>query len=286
MGRNKIFILGVGCQKGGTTWLHSQLQKYDNVNLGFCKEYHFFDQFYLKGIINRKERWLKSLRKNINKNPLELPDKDILRHLLFAQDEDAYYQYFDNLWSSDEKISIVGDITPSYSALEAEHFSRIRKKLEDRGFTVKVIFFMRDPVERIWSAIRMKKRKRLEGGILIKESDNNLLLSSYKSYKVSGRTRYDLTILNLEQVFDQDNILYCLFEDLFTTESTSKLQGFLGFNDNRFDANVRENVSPKKHSVDIATKKEVATYYREVYNFVIKRFPIENRWSNYKLLND
>ena len=39
----KVFILGVGCQKGGTTWLHKQLDKHPNVNMGFTKEYHVFD---------------------------------------------------------------------------------------------------------------------------------------------------------------------------------------------------------------------------------------------------
>ena len=34
----KQFILGVGCQKGGTTWLHNQLIKSSEVNLGFVKD--------------------------------------------------------------------------------------------------------------------------------------------------------------------------------------------------------------------------------------------------------
>jgi hypothetical protein len=39
----KTFILGVGAQKGGTTWLHRQLNKNKNIDLGFRKEYHIFD---------------------------------------------------------------------------------------------------------------------------------------------------------------------------------------------------------------------------------------------------
>jgi hypothetical protein len=39
----KIFILGVGAQKGGTTWLHRQLNNNKNIDLGFRKEYHIFD---------------------------------------------------------------------------------------------------------------------------------------------------------------------------------------------------------------------------------------------------
>ena len=140
MNCQKTFLLGVGCQKGGTTWLHSQLESYENVDLGFCKEYHFFDTYYLKSEFARKQRWLILLKDQLSKKPQKLPNKSILRRLLFAQDENSYYQYFNNLWSSDDKISIVGDITPSYNALKAEHFSVIKKKLEDLGFTVKIIF--------------------------------------------------------------------------------------------------------------------------------------------------
>ena len=39
----KIFILGVGAQKGGTTWLHRQLNSNQNIDLGFRKEYHILD---------------------------------------------------------------------------------------------------------------------------------------------------------------------------------------------------------------------------------------------------
>ena len=43
----KVFLLGVGCQKGGTTWLHGQLAKHPEVDLGFTKEYHIFDALHI-----------------------------------------------------------------------------------------------------------------------------------------------------------------------------------------------------------------------------------------------
>ena len=43
----KQFILGVGCQKGGTTWIYDQLNKIEKVDFGFKKEYHLFDTLYI-----------------------------------------------------------------------------------------------------------------------------------------------------------------------------------------------------------------------------------------------
>ena len=42
----KDFILGVGCQKGATSWLRENLNKHKTCNFGFKKEYHLFDVLY------------------------------------------------------------------------------------------------------------------------------------------------------------------------------------------------------------------------------------------------
>ena len=55
-----------------------------------------------------------------------------------------------------KKISMTGDISPGYSILKAVHLGNIRKFLENAGFAVKVIFIMRDPIERNWSAYKDK----------------------------------------------------------------------------------------------------------------------------------
>ena len=275
MNTNKIFLLGVGCQKGGTTWLHSQLEKYENINLGFCKEYHYFDALYLPLGEPFKRQRLKSLKTFLTQNPQGIPPKNLLRHLLFLQDENSYYEYFNNLWSSDERISIVGDITPSYNSLKSEHFSIIKQNLENLGFSVKIIFLMRDPIERIWSYIRMKKRDNKKFSEI---ADNDLILQEYKHPHVEARSRYDLTMQNLEKVFAESDIFYCLYEDLFRSESINRLQDFLGLNKNIFNINVRKNASQKEQMLDAKIQREIANYYRNVYDFVGERFSIEDRW--------
>ena len=42
------FLLGVGAQKAGTSWLHDQLQRRNDVDFGFLKEYHVFDALELE----------------------------------------------------------------------------------------------------------------------------------------------------------------------------------------------------------------------------------------------
>lgn len=52
-----------------------------------------------------------------------------------------------------EAVEQVCDITPSYSMLSAGDFAIVRDGLEAKGFDVKVVFLMRDPLERLWSSI-------------------------------------------------------------------------------------------------------------------------------------
>lgn len=52
----KIFLLGIGAQKAGTTWLHNQLVLNNNVDLGFAKEYHVLDSIFINSFTNSKAR--------------------------------------------------------------------------------------------------------------------------------------------------------------------------------------------------------------------------------------
>ena len=44
----KFFILGVGAQKAGTTWLANQLEKASFFSNGGIKEFHVFNKLFTK----------------------------------------------------------------------------------------------------------------------------------------------------------------------------------------------------------------------------------------------
>lgn len=280
----KTFILGVGCQKGGTTWLHRQLKKSNNVNLGCFKEYHVFDSIYTPDIYDGAKQHLASLNNALTDRPGQVPPWRILKRLLFIKDVSSYYSYFDYLWARDSEISIVGDITPSYCALKAEHLRVIKKNLESLDFEVKVVFFMRDPVERIWSVVRMANRDNAKKNTIQNLNEDAQVLGIYNKSHTEFRTRYDKTLQNLEQVFSSDNIYCCLYEDLFLPVSIAKLARFIGIDESLFDTKEYFNATEKKHPLSASTIKEVAIYYSSVYNYVGKRFPVTDRWASSRFL--
>jgi len=87
--------------------------------------------------------------------------------------------------------------------------------LEARGFDVRVVFLMRDPVERIYSAARMSMRDARQSGKPVTRTENETFLDLYAERKSDRRSRYDQTIKNLDEVFGPQNILYAFYEDLF-----------------------------------------------------------------------
>ena len=97
------FILGVGAQKAGTTWLYNQLNHCNFVNMGCLKEYHVWDAIYSEEM----NSFISIPKKN------EIPAEALRR--LMQTNSGAYEQYFSGLIS--DNVTITGDITPSSSIL-------------------------------------------------------------------------------------------------------------------------------------------------------------------------
>lgn len=282
----KIFLLGVGCQKGGTTWLHGQLSKHPNVELGFTKEYHVFDALHvddMRYFANQKKNKLNRFKA---KNPDKEPPLKLRRHLSFYKNTDNYFNYFDKLWQSSNSTQVVGDITPSYSALPAEVFREIKNKLDSKGFKVKVIFLMRDPLERCWSMARMGVRMADINTEAPEDEDDILRLEKiYKLHTCEIRTRYDSTIRNLESVFNAEDIYYNLYEKLFNTQTSTDIQSFLGIKNFSPDTQEKYNVSEKQElNLPPGLSEAIVNHYKPTYEFCRGRFAASSYWTGYKYL--
>lgn len=294
----KTFVLGVGAQKGGTTWLHRQLNNNSNVDMGFRKEYHVFDAIEKTlgrqledGTIRngfrekRINQIFKLSQKNllgINQGPKRRQTKYAALHLSFIDNVDTYFDYFDYLYLKDPKIEIVGDITPSYALLSRASFKLIRKGLIKRGFDVKVFFLMRDPVEREWSLARMKQRNMAAR----RKKDFNFNEFEHMLKNISSKSCYQNTIKNIEKIFKESEIYYGFYENLFTPESSAKIISFIGSNLNNFDSEEVVNASPKSTPIPKEINTQIAQRYSETYEFIQERFGegMKDLWQGYKFL--
>jgi hypothetical protein len=142
------FILGVGSQKSGTTWLHEYMRNGVNVRMGPVKEYHIWDAMHLPAC-----KKFRVEQKQASRNPAKKIRRAMQRRPGY------YFDFFKNILS-EPGIEITSDITPSYSGLGRDVFSSIRTGFDSIGIDCKAVFLMRDPVERCISSLAMRMARK------------------------------------------------------------------------------------------------------------------------------
>ncbi len=264
---NKKFILGLGNQKCGTSWLYSYLQQFDNFNEGFWKECRIWDALDVA----------ESKRFKINPFDLKLLRIGSVHYKRFRmQNSKSYYfDYFNSLYN--EKINTTADITPSYSGLGIKRLQEIKSQFELRNIEVKPIILIRDPLSRIKSAVRSNlDKKNYYEGIKFGETDFlNALKQYYTSEHCKQYTNYHKIITNAFEVFGENKVYIGIYENMFLNENIDKLSNYLGVNSIHEYSKVYVNKTLGS-TEETEFDKTIKNFYIEVYKFCNKNFPSTN----------
>jgi hypothetical protein len=271
---DRTFLLGVGAMKAGTTWLHDHLAASPQCQPGLRKEYHVFDSLDLEKEPYLLSRVVAKAHASLDAVAEARPtDPTFLVQASMIADEELYFDYFTALLSRSPETRLTLDITPGYALLSAERLARIRGSFEQRGVRAVAAYLMRDPVERIWSQVRMQKRRRPEHNPGTAEE---LVAQRYAEPAYAERTTYDVTVRNLDAAFGE-LAAYAFYEELFAPETAAselaRLSGFLGIDNHDPDLGAQFNVSPRSAELPESTVREVAEHFRPTYEFVASRFP-------------
>jgi hypothetical protein len=270
----RTFLLGVGAMKAGTTWLHDHLAASPQCAPGLRKEYHVFDSLdlgeapYLLGRVVERARG--SLDEVAQGHPT---DPTFLQQAAMIADEQLYYDYFTGLFSRDERTRLTLDVTPGYARLGTERFATVRSEFGRRGVRAVAAFLMRDPVERIWSQVRMQKRRRPASN---PGSAEELVAQRYAEPSYAERTRYELTLRRLDAAFGDDTV-YAFYEELFDPATADRelrrISDALGIEHRSPDLDASFNVSPRTADLPEETVRAIATAFADTYSVVAERFP-------------
>ena len=268
MASDATFLLGVGAQKAGTSWLHDQLHRRSDADFGFLKEYHIFDALELERFANFRP-----------KRPTPLKWRTWRRARFIARPE-RYFDYFASRLKPPQ-IRLTGDITPSYAGLSAESYQRIQKAFAQRGVQTRAVFIMRDPVERFLSQQRMQLRKR---GLLTPAHEiEHLNKASLKLLKrESPRNDYPATLDALRDGLAESEIFIGLYETLFTAATHRKLCRYLGIPEQVSDGSHRVNASQATTSVPLEVLQRLGRHFSPLVAAVQERCPelaVEQHWA-------
>jgi hypothetical protein len=223
-------FIGIGAQKAGTTWLHRNLQAHPEIWMPKEKELHYFDEKIKQrgGALSRlfgnrpaDKRWRRQARARFTRIPKKQPWHDVtwdLRYFLNKPGDEWYASLFEP-----GRGKVTGEATPDYAILDEETIAHVHGLMPD----AKIIFMMRNPVERPWSAMDM--RLRLRGQEVHEVKDRKF----YRRFDNKGsrlRTDYLMTLENWGKYYPEGQIFVGFLEDVrfFPRELLRALYEFLG----------------------------------------------------------
>ena len=261
-----VMFFVIGAQKAGTTWLHQYLAQHPEVSTGPLKEYHYFNKFHGELAEGGARPGWQRLRRL-------LALAAVLRR---AGRPSGYLRsFFAALRGQGDYLSLVrgdrpgakafGDVTPIYSLLGRAAFAEMAATYPRTRF----VFIMRDPVDRLWSHVRMRARRmKLAPG---EAEFDKMVFSRLDDPRFLGRSNYARTITELEAAVPREQILYLFYEDLFRDESLQRLCDFLGlgFQPGTYDERVFAGISADApQDWLLAARAKLAP----VYDFATARF--------------
>ncbi len=222
-------FLGIGAQKAASTWLYGCLRAHPRLWLPPIKELHYFthrveDVHSGIGARLRGKDWVnRRLRRMVKPRllaDLRALDPALLRwdlRFFLGRRSDGWYESLFHAGSS----RVTGEITPEYALLSADEVGRVR----DAFPNLKILFLMRDPIDRGWSQVRMLARLR---GLSLLSEEAALALA--RDPAVVGRSDYRATLEAWGRHFPPERIFTGFLEEVRSDPRAllSRIFDFLG----------------------------------------------------------
>jgi Sulfotransferase family len=194
-------FIGIGAEKAGTTWLWEQLVTHPNIAFPYPKELRYFAHrdYDLKMALISTPSLLLQQASNSPIDPVLLSSAINELRSRFGNDEN-YLEIFGEL--PDRKI--VGEISPQYASMSLQGISHIASVNPE----VRLIYIIRDPVERAISGSKMKlseEGKQLTVSEIVKRSfgPHQRMLSNYPQ-----------VIENYHKTFSAKNLLVVFYDEI------------------------------------------------------------------------
>jgi hypothetical protein len=233
-------VFGVGATKAGTSWLYRYLHDHADCQMKAVKELHYFDTFdaetrdkQLQEFLRARDRFAKMRLEaeaedkgwKVRNMERRITDMDALIRVIGGV-RDGDEKYLAYLEKGVEEGQLTGDITPSYSLLDENMLRRMHKAAPSAKF----LFLVRDPLDRLWSHIRMQAKRYLQEGQTVEKKSNAILwrvLNKGQETHLLERGDYLGTVARLRRAVPQEQLMVEYAENLFTEVGQRRVCEFL-----------------------------------------------------------
>ncbi len=205
------FFVGIGAQKSGTTWLARMLASHPDVFVTPVKEIHYFDHTrHLTEQLSGKKR--RSRYRKYHQR-MWTQWQRFAEHrgqwawwldYMGSPIDDAWYQ---RLFQHRGRATFAGEITPEYAIIGREGLGHIRRLAPD----ARVIFIMRNPVDRMWSQVLHQCRAR---GLDANRQSTEAIVDLLAEPRFGELGDYAATLDDMTAVFRPEQTLSLFYEDM------------------------------------------------------------------------
>jgi len=206
-------FLGIGAQKAGTTWLYENLRRHPQLWLPPVKELHYFDQkpprlakrLFGKPTLMRKAR--RHLREQLVDAARGCGDRRELawaaRYCLLPRNDAWYRSLFPEI-----EGRIPGEICPGYARLDRDAVGEVHRRMPRS----RILYLLRDPIDRSWSTSAMHFRKL--GPSRIEEYSDGEIEAHFTRAKTARHDDYLANIAAWSRHYPPEQIFIGFFDDL------------------------------------------------------------------------
>ena len=265
-------FLCIGAQKAGTSWLYKNLRNHPEIWLPPKKEIHYFD--LLREIHKSRrermqtERWkrwfMQRLRHDFRTLYRQLSLHEVpwdVRYFFGKMGPEWYASLFE---PGREKVT--GDITPAYAIVNKDVTRHAFEIMPD----AKLIFILRNPMERAWSMARMAYGNK--GKCFEKRADrlenvpDKQFISHFELRASRLRGDYLRTLNNWLSFFPEQQMLIAFLEDIARrpSELLIDIYKFLGVNAS--EAYLPKTEKEKVHAkISVPIPDNLGRYLAQMY---------------------
>ena len=219
------FFLVLGAQKCGTTWLYRLLDTHPDAWVPPIKELHYFDSPHFDWAGSRHRR--RVMRRYVDSLRMETAESSVIPVLQWMASaafperlRDSDYVY---LMATGKAARAYGEFSPSYASLPPEGFDHMRRVAPNARW----LYVMRDPVDRIWSHLRMNAGHSDMPELLTEDGAREAVVpgSDFLDF-----TDYGHAIDQIERCSRTDQRLFLFHEDLIADPDAyvGEVLAFLG----------------------------------------------------------
>ncbi len=253
-------LIHVGATRTGSKWISNYFKEHTQILMSpirvlnyFTRAEHFHQHFETALEAAEAEFARKGGGAKPSAALIQLRDR-----VRMNRDPDAFLDYFRKRWSGEKAFA---DVTPSYYVEERDMFARMR----DAHSQVRFLLVMRNPIDRLWSGMRLAHMGNPEFDPPVKL--DQLLNGRLPPW----RRNYVTALTDLDAVVPPGHLKALFFEEMFDMTAIAELCAFLGVETQPADVASAMNQS-EGGPLDAERRGRLYAKLEPVYRFVHDRY--------------